>query len=264
MNDFKITVLESQTLVADSRDIAKELGIDHHNLMQTVKTHQTDIEANFGCVLFQTDDIQMPKGGTRKETTHALLTEDQFIFIVTLSRNTAKVVQVKAKLVKAFSLAKQALRELSNNAPKPSRTVPASSNPAMDSMVTQIVHSLNEATSQVSTVDHLIALSANLSIFIRRYKELQTKEQEVKELKTQWHYQFKTAKANLHDAVYQIAMQYITVRTPSPVLIPCNEFSHKCVALDIQPERFAEVYKAMASLGFEHKEVSNRTYWYLA
>jgi|SRR4028119_145537 Uncharacterized phage-encoded protein len=98
-------------LVVDSRLIAEELGIEHRSLIKTIETHLQDIEQVFGAVVFEiTSRADSNKGG--KQPRIAYLTEEQATFVMTLSRNTVKVVQAKIKLVKAFGKAKQALQSI--------------------------------------------------------------------------------------------------------------------------------------------------------
>lgn len=96
-------------LVVDSRLIAQQLGIEHDNFMGTVKKYQTQAEQAFGQFLFQTGTVKNSVGAVNK-TKYVLLNEDQATFIMSLSRNTAEVVQCKLELVKAFSKAKQLLK----------------------------------------------------------------------------------------------------------------------------------------------------------
>lgn len=93
-------VLASDGARIDSRALAQLLEIQHDNMMQTIETHRAAIDG-FGISLFKTEKI--PGSGRGRPERFALLTEDQAYFTVTLSRNTARVVEVKARLVRAFS-----------------------------------------------------------------------------------------------------------------------------------------------------------------
>jgi len=98
--------------VVDSRIIAEELGIQHDNLMETIRKHQPNIEDHFGMVTFETLPLEVSpfetdKGGRPKRV--AYLTEDQAIFVGTLSRNSQTVIEFKAKLVKSFQTVRQPL-----------------------------------------------------------------------------------------------------------------------------------------------------------
>jgi len=95
----------------DSRIVANELGIEHRALLQLIKKHQKSIEENFNLVAFETlPRLEGKHGGGEVIISH--LTEDQALFVGSLSRNTVKVIEFKARLVKAFSNARKLL---SNN-----------------------------------------------------------------------------------------------------------------------------------------------------
>lgn len=91
--------------VIDSRIVAKELDISHTSLIKLITNHLITIEANFGKVGFEI----VPSGKTSQQLRTAHLTEDQALFIGSLSKNTAKVVVFKVRLVKSFAQARQAL-----------------------------------------------------------------------------------------------------------------------------------------------------------
>ena len=94
-------VLASDGARIDSRALAQLLEIQHDNMMQTIETHRAAIDG-FGVSLFKTEKPLKGSAGGRP-VRFALLTEDQAYFTVTLSRNTARVVEVKARIVRAFS-----------------------------------------------------------------------------------------------------------------------------------------------------------------
>lgn len=87
---------------ADTRLIARMLGIQHPSIFAQVKTYRADFE-EFGKVRFQTRPS--PSGQAEK---FALLNEDQAHLLLTYSRNTARVRALKVKLVKAFRDARRA------------------------------------------------------------------------------------------------------------------------------------------------------------
>lgn len=100
--------------VVDSRIIAEELGVQHKNLIETIRKYQEAIESDFGLLTFETQVSKQQTGfGFRdNHTEFCYLTEDQALFIGTLSRNSEIVVKFKAKLVKSF----QASRKLQSQA----------------------------------------------------------------------------------------------------------------------------------------------------
>jgi phage regulator Rha-like protein len=93
-------------LVVDSRLIAEELGVQHSNFMQLIYNYQTEAEQEFGIYLFETDKLK----GRGRPQKYVLLTEDQSNFLLTLVDNTSQSVKLKAKLVRAFSQAKELLK----------------------------------------------------------------------------------------------------------------------------------------------------------
>lgn len=105
-----ISVIEMNgLLVVDSRLVAKELGLQHKNLLGNIRSHQTAIE-HFGAIAFETREAKTVQGNKFQETI-AFLNEEQAIFVMTLSRNTPRVIQCKINLVKAFSDAKKIIAD---------------------------------------------------------------------------------------------------------------------------------------------------------
>jgi phage regulator Rha-like protein len=105
----EITIIEiAGELVVDSRLIAGQLGVKHKNFLGTVRGHQSVIEEHFGVLAFETDETSITALGGRPET-FAWLTESQATFLMTLSRNSPKVISCKAGLVKAFERQKKQL-----------------------------------------------------------------------------------------------------------------------------------------------------------
>lgn len=109
-------VVESKgdRLVVDSRLVAEQLGIEHRAFVQTIKKYESRIEQDFGVVTFEMlKPLEGSQGGRPEK--FAWLSEDQCLFLMTLSRNTGKVVECKANLVRAFSEARKTQTAL----PKP-------------------------------------------------------------------------------------------------------------------------------------------------
>ncbi|NER79082.1 MAG: Rha family transcriptional regulator [Leptolyngbya sp. SIO1D8] len=103
----KLTVVQhGGVLVVDSRLIAQDLGIEHRSFVKTLDKYQSHIESGFGILRFEIAEIK----GRGQPARFAWLTEDQATFVMTLSRNTERVVACKLKLVKAFSAAKQTIQ----------------------------------------------------------------------------------------------------------------------------------------------------------
>lgn len=107
----EITVIEMQgQLVVDSRLIAENLGILHKNLIQTIRNHQTAIEY-FGQLMFEKATVTNSVGASNEQI-FCYLNEEQATFVMTLSRNTPKVIKCKQNLVSAFSKAKKAINQI--------------------------------------------------------------------------------------------------------------------------------------------------------
>lgn len=89
----------------DSRIVADVLGIQHESFLRSLEQYQGDL-SQFGIFRFEIGKI---KGRGRPEK-FAMLNEDQFIFAITLSSNTPRVVQAKMAVMKAFSEARRLLQ----------------------------------------------------------------------------------------------------------------------------------------------------------
>lgn len=96
------------TQVVDSRLIAESLGIEHASFLKTIKKHKTAIERDFARVRFEIRPLET-NGGVQNKTL-CYLTENQAIFLATLSRNSEKVILFKSKLVRSFMAARKALQ----------------------------------------------------------------------------------------------------------------------------------------------------------
>ena len=107
MSEINIVEIQGQ-LVIDSRIIAEQLGVKHKTFIETIRNHKDTIEANFGCLAFETAKPLEGSPGGRPET-FIWLTEVQSTFVMTLSRNSPKVINCKVGLVKAFSDQKRQL-----------------------------------------------------------------------------------------------------------------------------------------------------------
>lgn len=105
-----VTTNEEGIPVICTLDFAIGLGIQHKNLLETVRTYQTLIEKDFGRVRFETRPLETA-GGTQQQVV-AFLTEDQSLFIGSLSRNSERVVEFKSVLVRSFAAARKKLAEV--------------------------------------------------------------------------------------------------------------------------------------------------------
>lgn len=96
-----VTVVKEVARV-DSRRLAESLEIQHKHTFAQIKGYQADFEA-FGKVLFQTEAL-----ASGQHERFALLNEEQALLLLTFTRNTPKVRELKGKLVQAFSEARKA------------------------------------------------------------------------------------------------------------------------------------------------------------
>lgn len=105
----EITLIENEgVLLVDSRLVASRLGIEHRSFMATINNYQSQTEQDFGVLRFEIAKLEERSKEGRPQR-YALLTEDQAVFLMTLSRNTPDVLRSKADLVKAFSEARRLL-----------------------------------------------------------------------------------------------------------------------------------------------------------
>lgn len=81
----------------DSRLIAKSLGVKHKNTIGLIQKYQDQFE-ELGLLPFETEKVDFGR-----PLSYAILNESQAVFLLTLSRNTPKVAQLKLKLTKDFA-----------------------------------------------------------------------------------------------------------------------------------------------------------------
>ncbi|UOA08575.1 Rha family transcriptional regulator [Methylobacter sp. S3L5C] len=84
----------------DSRLMAKNLGITHGAVLKTIDSY-LDAFKNINPLRFEIDVVKRKQGGGTP-TRYALLSEDQSYLLLTFSRNTKRVVELKINLVQAF------------------------------------------------------------------------------------------------------------------------------------------------------------------
>lgn len=99
MNNQLVHANADGTLTTTSEIIAGGVGIQHKNVLETIRKNQADFE-EFGRVAFETRTRQTA-GGPQK-TSIAVLNREQAMFAMTLFRNTPVVVDFKKRLIKAF------------------------------------------------------------------------------------------------------------------------------------------------------------------
>jgi phage regulator Rha-like protein len=181
-----IQPIDDDVLVCDSRDIAKGLGIDHSNFLETIKKHQTAIERDFGTIPFKTESSQMSNGRLNpKPIKYALLSDEQVSFIITLSRNNPNVIRFKALLVKAFSQARKQL--LANHqSPVPLHIEPSqatTSGQTYDNVILDYMALLREESQSVKSFDDALKLQDHFGAFLDGYKAIQEQEKLLNDMK---------------------------------------------------------------------------------
>jgi phage regulator Rha-like protein len=104
---------QNHSLVVDSRLIAEELAIEHKSFLKNIERHRIDTESYFGALIREVSTAEALPGIQNPNAEYFyLLTEDQVLFLMSLSRNSVPVIKCKASLVKAFSAAKKKLQQL--------------------------------------------------------------------------------------------------------------------------------------------------------
>ena len=101
---LSLTTLNHESRV-DSRLLAAHLGNQHKHVIALIEKY-ADKFRGFSQLLFKNAVGARLQGGGNLER-YALLTEDQAFFLLTLSRNSDHVVDLKVKLVQAFSEARR-------------------------------------------------------------------------------------------------------------------------------------------------------------
>lgn len=105
MSDLIVSNIDSE-FVVDSRLIAERLGVTHEASMKTIEKYTTELQG-FGVLRFEIGKPQSPSGGRPERFCY--LNENQSTLLMSLSRNTAQVIELKVALVAAFSKAKAQL-----------------------------------------------------------------------------------------------------------------------------------------------------------
>lgn len=114
MNAELVHASTDGALTTTSEIIAEGVGIQHKNVLETIRKNQADFE-EFGRVAFETRTRQTA-GGAQK-TNIAILNREQAMFAMTLFRNNDIVIEFKKRLIKAFV-------ELENKVAAPALTGP--------------------------------------------------------------------------------------------------------------------------------------------
>ncbi|WP_131667385.1 Rha family transcriptional regulator [Psychrobacter pygoscelis] len=104
-----LVVIENQVAFTNSLAIADGTGNQHKNVLAMIRKHKDYLD-KFSPLAFKTlMGKPLPQGGFARPTEVALLTEEQATFLMTLLRNSPKVVKFKFDLVQAFFKARDLL-----------------------------------------------------------------------------------------------------------------------------------------------------------
>ena len=107
-SDLALTQHKQEWLV-DSRLLAIHLGNQHRHVMVTIKKYAdkfNGINPSHHMIFKNACGERSQGGGTQER--YALLNEDHAYFLLALSSNTARVVDLKVKLIQVFSEARRA------------------------------------------------------------------------------------------------------------------------------------------------------------
>ena len=106
MND--LVIMKHEDIFTDSMVIAEGTNNKHRSVQRIIDTHISSLE-KFGRVRFQITPMQT-KGGIQEFKLYQL-NEQQATFLITLLRNTEKVIDFKIRLVQEFFKMRQALMQ---------------------------------------------------------------------------------------------------------------------------------------------------------
>lgn len=107
-----LVVIENDTPLADSRQIALGIDVNHSDFFSNLITkYQDEVESDFGVIRFENGKPLQGSLGGRPEK-YALLTEGQSYVYMAYSKNTEKARAFKRMLVRAFLEAKKAVDQL--------------------------------------------------------------------------------------------------------------------------------------------------------
>jgi hypothetical protein len=101
-----VVIVKAEARV-DSRILAGHLGVKPKNTFELILRYETEFR-EIDQLLFKTADGKRIQGGGNAER-YALVTEDQSFFLLSLSRNSKRVVRLKMRLIQSFRQARDAL-----------------------------------------------------------------------------------------------------------------------------------------------------------
>lgn len=110
LKPVELVDVENGKPVTTTLQIALGLKVAHKNVIQLVRTYLPDFQELDPLAFKMRQGESLPQGGFGHPTRYAVLTEQQATFLLTLMRNSPKVVEFKKALVKAFFHARALLQ----------------------------------------------------------------------------------------------------------------------------------------------------------
>ncbi|ENX26924.1 hypothetical protein F891_01877 [Acinetobacter sp. CIP 101966] len=109
-NPVKLVDVKDAKPHTTTLQIALGLGLQHASVIKLVRTYRPDF-AEFSPIRFEIRKGEaLPQGGFAKATEYAVLDEQQATFLMTLLKNSPRVIAFKKALVKAFFEARTLLQ----------------------------------------------------------------------------------------------------------------------------------------------------------
>ena len=109
-NPVKLVDVKDAQPQTTTLQIALGLGLQHASVIKLVRTYRPDF-AEFSPIRFEIRKGEaLPQGGFAKATEYAVLDEQQATFLMTLLKNSPRVIGFKKALVKAFFEARTLLQ----------------------------------------------------------------------------------------------------------------------------------------------------------
>lgn len=96
--------LQPRDYPVESRSLAEAMGCKHLSVMSLVAKYGSELR-QFGSLTIETD---LPTGPGRPSK-HALLNTNQCFLLLSMARNTPKVVDLKARMVQAMGTARRSV-----------------------------------------------------------------------------------------------------------------------------------------------------------
>lgn len=107
LKPIEIVKVENGEPMTSTLQIALGLGIQHATVIKLVRTYMPDFQ-EFGGVRFRIQSFET--GGGVQQRKYAPLNEQQATFLMTLMRNSPRVIEFKKALVKAFFETREFIR----------------------------------------------------------------------------------------------------------------------------------------------------------